>query len=114
MTPELIAGFIQYAVLPWLFLLFAVILLQILRGDISTVGLLRTRPNGPIDPERITILAVSAFVVGAYALQVLEAGALYDAESKTYSMPNPPESLLVLLGGGHGVYLSGKLMRLKS
>jgi hypothetical protein len=114
MAAEMIASVIRYAILPWLFLLFAVILLKLLRGDINTTGLLRTRPGGPMDPERVTILAASLFAIGAYALEVLENGALLDPKTGDYIMPDAPESLLLLLGGANGLYLAGKLMRLRS
>ena len=114
MAAEMIAGIIRYAILPWLFLLFAVILLNILRGKISTAGLLLSRIGVPIDPERIAILAASLFAIGTYALDVLDAGALQDPKTGDYMMPDAPESLLLLLGGANGIYLMGKLMRLRS
>ncbi len=114
MAADATASIIRYAILPWLFLLFAVVLLKILRGDINTAGLLRSRPGGPVELERVTILAASLFGIGAYALDALHGGALHDLKTNTYRMPDAPESLLVLLGGANGLYLAGKLMRLRS
>lgn len=111
MTASTIASLIQYAVLPWLFLLFAVVVLKLLRGDIKTAGLLRTHPGGPIDPERVAVMGTTLFVLGGYALTALDTGAIFDTATKTYHMPDVPESALVLFAGANGIYLSGKLLR---
>ncbi len=114
MTPSTVASIVQYAVLPWLFLLFAVVLLKLLRQEINTTGLLRSRLGDPVDPERVTILATSLFAIGAYALEVLNTGVVPGSKSGVHAMPDVPQSLLVLLGGANGLYLTGKLMRLRS
>jgi hypothetical protein len=114
MAAEMIASIIRYAILPWLFLLFAVVLLKMLRGDINTAGLLRTRPGGRIDPERVATMAATLFAIGAYALTVLHTGATFDPETQRFYMPDVPESILVIFGGANGVYLSGKLLRTRN
>jgi hypothetical protein len=113
MAAETVADVIRYAILPWLFLLFAVILLKLLRGDINTVGLLRSSPGGRIEPERVTVLAASLSAIGAYALDVLHSGVLTGPKGEPM-MPDAPESLLLLLAAANGLYLTGKLVRLRS
>ena len=111
MTPSAISGVIQYAVLPWLFLLFAVVLIRMLRGDINTTGLLTTTPDGRLNPERVVLLAATIGALAGYALQTLSTE-ICDPTTGVCSMPEPPDSLLVLFAGANGIYLSGKLTRL--
>lgn len=112
MTLGDIGFLIQYAVLPWLLLFFAVVAIQILRGDINTKGLLRTGSESrDIDPERVAILGTTLFAAGSYLVSALHQGAVYIEASHTYQMPDIPNSLLVVLGGSNGVYLGGKIMR---
>ena len=114
MTATIVAGAVRYAVLPWLFLLFAVIVLKMLRGKINTVGLLRSSSDAPVDPERVGILATSMFAIGAYALNVLETGPILEPSTHILHMPDAPLSLLMILAGGNGIYLGGKFLRLRS
>jgi len=112
MTLGDIGFLIQYAVLPWLLLFFAVVAIQILRGDINTRGLLRTRSaGGPIDPERVAILGTTLFAAGSYLLSALHQGAVFDEATHSYRMPDVPDALLAVLVGSNGIYLGGKIMR---
>jgi len=113
MTATDVGQLIRYAVLPWLFLLFAVIILKMLRGEINMSGLLSDKPGGAISPERVSSLAGSIFAIGAYAFSVLAIGAPEDPTTGKPTMPDVPASLLVLLASVNGVYLSGKLIRSK-
>jgi hypothetical protein len=108
-----LAIFCQYAMLTWLSAFFVVIVVQMMRGRINTAGLLASssyRKNA-VDPERVAVFAASLFAIAAYALEVLSVGPVFDPDTLTYSMPAPPETLLVLFGAVNGVYLSGKLIR---
>ncbi len=101
----LLARVVEYALAGWLGLLALVIAIRILRGDIPLNGLLSTTDAGGINPERIQSLLVVGFVFGAYLMEFFGAG------SSTRSLPDVPESLLVLLAGSNGLYLSGKIAR---
>lgn len=112
MTLGDIGFLIQYAVLPWLLLFFAVIAIQILRGDINTTGLLRTRSGSRgIDPERVAILGTTLFAAGSYLVSALHQGAVFVEATHSYRMPDIPDALLVVLGGSNGIYLGGKIAR---
>jgi hypothetical protein len=114
MSPLAVGQIIQYAILPWLFLLFAVVMLKIMRGDINNVGLLRTKLGAPIDPERVSTMASAALAIGGYGLTVLNSGAVRDPVSGAFSMPDAPLTLVALLGGANAIYLIGKFQRLRS
>ncbi len=88
----------------WLALLALVIAIRILRGDIPLDGLLSSGSGG-VDPERVQSLLVFGFVLVAY---VSEFAGL---PSGAKALPEVPNSLLALLAGSNGVYLSGKIAR---
>ena len=92
-----------YALLTWLIVLGLVIALGMLRGDIPLQGLLTTT-GGQIDPERVQSLLVSLFVLGTFIVQVVRS-------PSHGSLPEIPESLVVLFAGSNGLYLSGKIAR---
>ncbi len=100
----LLAKAVEFALITWLVLLALVIALGILRGDIPLNGLLSTGGSG-IDPERVQSLAVVAIVFGGYLMEVV------GAPSGARTLPEVPESLLLLLAGSNGLYLSGKVAR---
>jgi hypothetical protein len=84
-------------------LLALVIAIRILRGDIPLAGLLSTTGSG-VDPERVQTLLVIGFVFAGYLTQ-------FAASTDPKALPEVPESLLVLLAGSNGIYLSGKVAR---
>ena len=105
---RLLAEIVEFALIGWLGLLALVIAVRILRGDIPLAGLLSSGSGGRADPERIQSLLILGFVVVGYLTQFARLPA--DA----HALPPVPESLLVLLAGSNGVYLSGKIARIAS
>jgi hypothetical protein len=82
---------------------FALVVLQLLTGEISTKGLLYgTKGDGSqyLSPERVQLLLFTLALAFQYLAQVL---------SHPESFPVLPESWIVVMGGSHLVYLGGKL-----
>jgi hypothetical protein len=92
-----------YVLLAWLAALALIIAYRILRGDISLQGILTTA-DGSVDPERVQTLLVSFFVLGTLIIEA-------PSSASRGSLPNVPESLLVLLAGSNSLYLGGKIAR---
>lgn len=101
---------LQTGLLVWFFGLVALIVFMMFRGRIRLRGLLLgSADDGGISPERLLAVVVAPFVLGAYALDALSSGAVYN-EANVLSLPDVPETLLVLLGGSNGLYLAGKMI----
>lgn len=88
----------------WMAAIIALVALKMLTGKIPLRGLLSAVPGGAIDPTRVQSASVFLIVIGGYALNGL------NAVSTGAPMPDVPESLLVLLAGSSGIYLSGKVI----
>lgn len=103
------------------------VLYQLLTGRIRTAGMLSAESADSSEvpfafteasvvsaarrnasPERIQLLASSAFAVGAYALQFVDA---HQAALATRTLPNPSPAVLAAFGGSHVVYLGIKATR---
>jgi hypothetical protein len=100
---QLLADIVKFALIGWLGLLALVIAIRILRGDIPLAGLLSTTGSG-IDPERVQALLVIGFVFAGYLTE-------FAASTELKSLPEVPESLLIVFAGSNGIYLSGKVAR---
>lgn len=86
----------------FLFLTAGVIATQLLSGAINTRHLFYgRRSNGDLyfSPERVQLLAISAWVGFNYLLTVMQ---------KPSAFPDISPQTLALLGGSHAVYLGGK------
>ena len=92
-----------YCLLAWLFALAAIIALRMLRWKDSGSGLLTTA-GGAADPERVQTLFVTAFVIGALIIDL-------PGSVERRSLPEIPQSLLLLLAGSNSLYLGGKIAR---
>ncbi len=93
----------------WLAAVAALVLFRMLQGKIHTDGLLRSAPNAPIDPERLQMLAgavAGAVFYASYAMQVAA-----QSDTPITSLPDVPDTVLVLLSGSQFLYLGGKLGR---
>jgi hypothetical protein len=90
----------------WLALLAAAVLYRGWAAGISITDLLRSSSSldASFDPERIQNLALFLFVLGGFVLTALRG-------FPTKSLPEIPETLLVLLAGSNGAYLTGKVIR---
>jgi hypothetical protein len=98
------SDFMFRQILVFFTLLFGTIIYLVLIGRINLKGLLRDKRDGEISPGRIQLLVVTLMTAGMYIMRLLsseDAGVLP-------ALPQD-QNLLVLLGGSHIVYLSGKL-----
>ncbi|MBS9478616.1 hypothetical protein [Ancylobacter radicis] len=108
------ADVLQFGLLGWFAILLGTLVVRGLRGDLRLAGVLTHQDSHAIDPERVQSLAVFAFVIGAYALEGMEAFhamAIPLEGGLPASMPDISDTLLVLLMGSNGVYLAGKIAR---
>ena len=109
MTPAVIAKVLEAGLLIWLGLLALLVLGKMLRGKITTRGLLAHDPAGAgteMQPERAVAMLIFPLV-----LLHLVADSMAIDVTVTRSLPDIPESLVTLLTGGNGIYLAGKMMR---
>jgi hypothetical protein len=108
MSVEFIARGFSAGLLIWLVLLAAIIAGRVLRGDLDTTGLLRTAlPDDGVAPERALSMALFPVVIVGYLFSALHA----DLSAAHPSLPDLSENLLVMLAGGNGIYLAGKIAR---
>ncbi len=108
MSTEFIARCLTAGLLIWFVLLVVLIAGRILRGDIDTTGFLRTaRADTGVLPERALSMSVFPLVIVSYAYSALHA----DMNVSHPSLPDLPANLLMLITGGNGIYLAGKIAR---
>jgi hypothetical protein len=112
MTASLVAQVLKAGLSVWLALLMAIVIGRVLRGDISCRGLLADDPERAgteVAPMRAIAMLVFPIVIMFLILQALnfDAGAVAPGTRPTF--PDIPDNLLVLLTGGNGLYLAGKL-----
>jgi hypothetical protein len=107
LTIEGLAG----GLLLWLALLALIVGGRVLNGDIRSTGFLHTTRNRKpgVAPERALSMMIFPFVIVSYAYTALHA----DINVAHPAMPDLDQSLLMLLTGGNGVYLAGKIARLQ-
>ena len=103
---------LQWALIVWLAVLFAMVLLALFRGDIRTHGILQSDQNGDFDPERLALLLATVgtaiyYGVGAIGLSLDD---MTRPDGLVY-MPDIPKELLYLLFGAQSTYLTGKIFR---
>lgn len=94
--------------LVWLGALGALLAYRTLTGQLSATGLLAhdlSDQSETTTPERLQLLVAFLFALGGYVVHALH------APGTPTSLPEVPNALLVLLGGSHAIYLSGKLGR---
>lgn len=104
------AKILEFGLLAWFGLLFALIGMRILRGDIIASGFLSSRPRGQaVDPERALMMAVFPTVVLFYAYSALTSD--LPMVNGRPSLPDIPQNLLVMLTGSNSLYLAGKISR---
>jgi len=91
----------------WFVLLAAIVVWRMLTGEIDATGLLRHDPGDDgIAPERVLSVIAFPAVLASYVLTALHADMSVNA-----ALPNPSENLVLLLTGGNGLYLAGKIAR---
>lgn len=105
---ELITRLFAAGLLVWFVLLAALIAGRVLRGDIKTSGFLRSSAGQPaVTPERMAHMAIFPVVIIGYAFTALHA----DINVANPSLPDVSNNFLMLLTGGNGLYLAGKIAR---
>lgn len=106
---DLITRVLSLGLLIWFALLAALIAGRMLRGDINVSGFMRADrdPNEPVAPERALSMMLFPVVIGMYALDALHA----PIDPLHPSLPDLSDNLLMLLTGGNGLYLAGKITR---
>lgn len=105
---RLVVHFLEAGLLVWMALLAAILIGRVMRGDMQSSGgfMHRHRDKTAVAPERALSMAVFPVVVVSYAFSALHADA-----SITHSLPDLSNNMLMLLTGGNGVYLAGKIAR---
>jgi hypothetical protein len=88
-----------------LMLLAAVVVFNLLRGKINTVGLVRTSTDGSVDPERVLLMIATVMFAFGYLSFGLSSGA------PDGSLPDLPDEIITALGGSNLLYLSGKIFK---
>jgi hypothetical protein len=107
---QLAARILEYGLLAWFGLLFALIGMRILRGDIIASGFLTNRANGQaVEPERALMMTIFPAVVLYYAYTALTDEV--PMVNGRPSLPDIPQYLLMLLTGSNSLYLAGKIAR---
>jgi len=85
----------------WLFLVFAIVLYRMARGQIIVAGLLRAEKNAPFGLERLQLVGVTLLFAIGYAIFALDAEQLR-------TLPDIPTPLLLVLIGSNTAYLAVK------
>jgi hypothetical protein len=97
---------ITWEVLLFLLLLFGVVAVQLLTGQINTRRLLAKKEgDGSFSPERVQLLLATIAAAFGYLSQVLK---------EPTQFPQVPRSWLVLLGGSHTLYLGRRFYLTRS
>ena len=112
---DLITHFLSIGLIIWFVLLAGLIAGRVLRGDIQTTGFLSTMRPGQggtpsqtqIAPERVLAVALFPMVIVSYIFNALHA----DMSVPHPSLPDISDQMVMLLTGGNGLYLAGKIAR---
>ena len=99
----LIVRVLETGLLVWLALLVAIVIGRILNGRIDVSGLLRHDEDDGIAPEPMIAVPV---VLANYVFSALHADMSVNA-----ALPDLSQNTLLLLTGGNGIYLAGKIAR---
>ena len=92
----------------WFVLLGMTVLGRVLSGAIDASGFLQHgADDDAVAPERVVAMIAFPVVLVPYVLSALHA----DMSVPHPAMPDLSENLLLLLSGGNGLYLAGKIAR---
>jgi hypothetical protein len=92
----------------WFVLLAMTVIGRVLSGEIDAGGLLQHgRDDDSVAPERVVAMIAFPVVLVTYTLSALHA----DMSVPHPSMPDLSDKLVLLLSGGNGLYLAGKIAR---
>jgi hypothetical protein len=92
----------------WFVLLAFVVIGRVLNGEIDTDGLLHhDADDDAVAPERVVSMLAFPVVLAAYVLSALHT----DVSGAHPSLPDLSQNMILLLTGGNGLYLAGKIAR---
>ena len=105
---HLIVRLLDVGLLIWMALFAAILFGRVMRGDTHRGGgfLVSRHGESTIAPERALSMAVFPVVIVGYAFSALHADV-----TVTKSLPELSNNMLMLLTGGNGAYLAGKIAR---
>lgn len=104
-----VARFAQVGLEFWLLALALIVGWRLLVERRAFQGLLGTRLNGGLEPDRLQLLV--AAVGGAVTYITASAGAIREGAAV---MPDAPNELLIIMATSQAIYLAGKVGRLRS
>ena len=98
----------ETGLLVWFVLLAVIVGWRVLTGDIDAGGLLQhDAADDDVAPERVVSMIAFPVVVVNYVL-----GALHADASVSHALPDLSQNMILLLTGGNGLYLAGKIARI--
>jgi hypothetical protein len=104
---SLIHRVFETGLLVWFALLAAIVAWRMLNGDLATGGLLQHgADDDEIAPERVVSMVAFPVVLITYVLSAINADA-----SASHALPDLSQNMILLLAGGNGLYLAGKIAR---
>ncbi len=107
---RLVVQILEAGLLIWMALFVAILIGRMLQGETHSSGFLETkRGESTVAPERALSMAVFPLVIIGYVFTALHADL---SVGNPASLPDLPNNLLMLLTGGNGVYLAGKIARM--
>lgn len=107
MKPHDIAFVLQIGLLIWLGLIVGLVAKQMLAGEIAVTGMLRGKMEddpATVLPDRVALLLTTLGFGGYYIITTLRG---FDVSVPT--LPEVPNSVLAVLLGSQGVYLTRKI-----
>jgi len=91
----------------WFVLLAVIVIGRVLSGEIDVTGLLQHKADDDaVAPERVVPMLAFPVIVVTYVLSALHADV-----SVTHALPDLSQNMILLLSGGNGLYLAGKIAR---
>ena len=103
---HLIVRLLEAGLLIWMALFAAIVIGRVLRGETHSSGFLETRRGErAVAPERALSMAVFPVVIVSYVFTALHA----DVSRDPRPAADLSDNMLMLLTGGNGVYLAGKI-----
>jgi len=107
MTIEFVTRLLATGLIVWMVLLFALLARSAMRGDVHGHGLLSHRPGDQLAPELALQIAVFPVVLLIYVMDALHT----DVTGPNPSLPDIPQSLLVVLTGSNSLSIAGRIAR---
>lgn len=104
---SLIVRVFETGLLVWFVLLAAIVGWRVLTGEIEAGGLLQhDTDDGDVAPERVVSMIAFPVVLVSYVLSAINADA-----GASHALPDLSQNMILLLTGGNGLYLAGKIAR---